>query len=81
MKNALTLIATGKAKVMALLFLALAAVNSFAQEVSGIEQMQTAVTEQISGLQGAVIAIGVVIIGIAAVVGAVMLFKSLARRV
>jgi hypothetical protein len=85
MKNALTLIATGKAKVAAFLFLCLAAVNTFAQgtEASGadLSSLESTINGTLGGIQGSVIAIGGVLVGIAAVIGAVMLFKSLARRV
>ena len=46
-----------------------------------MEELGTAVTTSFSGLQTTIVAIGVIIIGIAATIGAIQLFKRMGKSV
>jgi amino acid permease len=75
MTKALKLLPSGK--VSAFLFLLFAAAQSFAVELT---DLTTEITTSTSTLSETALQIGVVIIGVAVIVGAVMLFKRLAGR-
>lgn len=46
-----------------------------------MEELSTAVTTSFSGLQTSVVAIGIIIIGISATIGAIFLFKRMGKSV
>jgi len=80
MRNVLNKAVSGFSAAKAFLVMCLLSIASFAQ-TTGLEQLGTEITTRLTSLENTIITVGLVLIGIAVVTGAVMYFKGLGRRV